>query len=96
MKLSKLIDLLKKELEKHGDTVVLCDCEPSDIGLYPCDYIDTGPAYHYISEIQINKFNLKKDDLVTFIGVDLWKSNAMIANASAAISTWTLSVAVID
>ena len=71
MKLSKLIEILQQELAEHGDTTVICDCEPSDIGFYPCDYIETSKAHHLISKVQREKFELKDEDLVTFVGVDL-------------------------
>ena len=71
MKLSKLIELLQKELETYGDTTVVCDVEPCDIGLYPCDFIETHKAAHTISELQLKKFDLKENDLVTIVGVDL-------------------------
>ena len=71
MKISKLIELLQEELKEHGDTTVVCDSEASHVSLYPCDYIETSSVKNWVPETHYERFGFKKDDLVTFIGVDL-------------------------
>ena len=58
MKISKLIELLQKELEEHGDTTVVCDSEASNISLYPCDHIETAKVKYWIPETHYKRFGL--------------------------------------